>query len=393
MVLEDTASFEFGDQEFARDPFDLWKQFRETPGLIRSEQHGGFYILSRFEDVRRAATQEKTFCARHGRQVPRHAGALLPSDADGAIHRRYRRVLNAWMSEEAMASLEPVFYRVANQLLDAIVDKRELDLSQEYILPAIQQTAMEWLDLPMEDGPALACWAHDLLAEKILVGPEAGPKAWEALCAYVTDYMEKRRRAPRREDIVQAILDTEIEGRPINDNEAMLLILSIYLGAVLTTGSSLGFSFHHLAHNPDARDLLRDADRGQMELAVEEFLRTAATLVYQARTVDEDTEMAGCPLHKGDRVAMMYSSANRDPREFPNPDEVILDRTPNRHMAFGHGPHKCVGAPFARMGMRVVIQEALKRLGDFEIADESGVRVETSTNRLVMNLPIVQQRR
>jgi cytochrome P450 len=205
----------------------------------------------------------------------------------------------------------------------------------------------------------------------------------------VTRFIAQRRAESPRDDIIQAILDTEIEGRPVTDDEVLQLVISVFLGAVLTTASTLSSSFQYLAGHPEVRDLLR-SEPDRLETAVEEFLRVGGTVVYLARTVEEDTEMAGCPLHQGDKVAMMFSSANR---EFPDPDDVILDRTPNRHMAFGHGPHKCAGAPFARMVLRVSIQEALAHLGEFRIADETTVKWETSTNRLVVSLPVIHEPR
>jgi cytochrome P450 len=391
-AYQEPSLYRFSDQRHATNPFDVWKQFRETPGLARSEQDGGFWILSRFEEVRRAATQEKTFCARRGRLIPGHAGSFLPSDSDGALHRQYRRILNRWLTEEAVAPFEPQVHAICAGILSGLANRQEFDMSQEYTIQTILLAGITWLGWPAQDGKFLAAWAHDILAEEDVAGPGASERAWAALHEYVTRFIAQRRAESPRDDIIQAILDTEIEGRPVTDDEVSQLVISVFLGAVLTTASTLSASFQYLADHPEARDLLR-SEPDRLETAVEEFLRVGGTVVYLARTVEEDTEMAGCPMHKGEKVAMLFSSANRDPAEFPDPDDVILDRTPNRHMAFGHGPHKCAGAPFARMVLRVSIQEALAHLGEFRIADETTVKWETSTNRLVVSLPVIHEPR
>jgi cytochrome P450 len=248
------------------------------------------------------------------------------------------------------------------------------------------------LGWPGDDGDSLAGWAHDIMAAEDVAGPGASARAWSELSRYITQQLERREGEARREDVIQGILDAEIDGRAVTHDEALQLIISVFLGAVHTTASTLSYSLHYLANHPRGRDLLR-SDPDRLELAVEEFLRTAGTVVYIARTVDQDTELAGCPLHNGEKVAMMFSSANRDPAEFPNPDDVILDRTPNRHVAFGHGAHKCAGAPFARLVLRVAIEEALARLGEFTVEDEARVRWETSMPRVVASMPVVHHPR
>lgn len=386
------ALYSPNEQRYAKNPFDVWKQFRETPGLVHSDQEGGYWILSRFSDVRLAAAQEKTFCARLGRVLPSHPGTFLPSDSDGAVHRQYRRLLNPWLSAEAMVPLEPQIHETCAGLLEGLAVRREFDISREYAVPAILLTGAKWLGWPEEDGEVLGAWAHEILAPEAVALPGAKAGAWQAVSKYIARQMDLRRTGPRREDLIQAILDAEIDGRPITHDEALQLMISVFLGAVHTTASTLSYSLHYLAYDPEARDLLR-SEPGRLEKAVEEFLRVSATVVYLARTVDEDTELAGCPLRKGERVALLFGSAGRDALEFPDPDEVILDRAPNRHMAFGHGPHKCAGAPLARLVLRVAIQEALDRLGDFRVPDEGEVRWETSTNRVVMSVPVIHKPR
>ncbi|AWK76270.1 hypothetical protein CBI38_32920 (plasmid) [Rhodococcus oxybenzonivorans] len=389
-IREEAASYSLHDQSLAKSPWDPWRRFRAASELLRSDQDGGFWILSRYSQIREAAGHEETFCARHGRALPPHPEGLLPSDADGAVHREYRRIINPWMTASAMAYMEPEVTAFCAQRLDQLVSRTEFDIAKDYVSPAIVMSGMKWLDWPVEEYEKFGDWAHAMLI------PSHGTveeklRAWSELSDWVAGDIERRRAQPR-EGVINAVIDAEVEGRPITDKEILQIVISLFLGAVETTGSTLNSAFHYLADHPEAREYLREDPEGRLPLAVEEFLRTAGSLAYTARTVTEDTTLDGCPLKRGDKVALLMSSASRDADVFDNPDEVVLDRKPNRHFAFGAGPHKCAGATFARMMLRIAIQEALAKLGDFRVADESAIGWEMAQVRVCTSMPIIHQR-
>ena len=156
-------------------------------------------------------------------------------------------------------------------------------------------------------------------------------------------------------------------------NESVILGMCglLLIAGVDTTWSSIGSSLWHLASHPkDAKRLINEPDL--MPTAIEELLR-AYSPVTMARRLGEDVEYNGCPMKKDERILMNFPGANRDPEVFENPDEVILDRQLNRHVAFGAGIHRCAGSNLARMELRVAIETWLERIPDFEISDESGV--------------------
>lgn len=390
-VREAAASYSLHDQRFASEPWDLWGGFRESPGVLHSDQDGGFWIFSRAEQIRYAGAHEELFCARQGRALPPHPRRLLPSDADGSMHREYRKIINPWMNPAAVSYMEPEVKAIFEQCLEPLVSRTEIDIVQEYLTPAIVMCGLKWLNWPTEDWKRFRDWAHHMLV------PSAGTveeklRAWNELSEWVMADIERRRSAPHG-DVIDAVIDAEIQGRPIADEEIMQIVISIFLGAGHTTGSTLSAAFHYLANHPEARNMLRADPEGTLPLAIEEFVRTAGTIAYTARTVTEDTTVDGRPMKQGDRVALLMNSANRDESDFPNPDELELDRKPNRHFGFGAGPHKCAGIPFARMMMRFAIEEALAKLGDFHIADESAVRWETAQVRVCTAMPIIHRAR
>jgi len=389
-VREEALAYSVHDRQHAADPWDLWRRFRESPDILRSDQDGGFWILGRYEHARYAGTHEEQFCAGLGRALPPHPEKLLPSDADGALHREYRRILNPWMTMSAMQYMEPEVRAICRSRLAPLVDKTTIDLADDYATPAILMCGIHWLGWPVEEYARFGNWAHNILIPTHQ-DKETTLRAWTELSEWIQEDIVKR-RGEERDDVINAVLTGEVEGRPVTDKEALQLIISIFLGAVDTTGSTLNAGLQWLAQNPEARDLLR-AEPARLPAAVEEFLRLAGTIAYTARTVTQDTELDGCPMKAGDRVALLFSSASRDAERFPDPDAVVLDRRPNPHLAFGAGPHKCAGAPFARMMLRIAIEEALNALGEFEITDESAVLWEAAQVRICTALPVTHHPR
>ena len=170
---------------------------------------------------------------------------------------------------------------------------------------------------------------------------------------------------------MSVLLDAEIDGRPLDDDEQLFSMTLLLLGGLDTTTSAIAMALAHLADHPDHRARLL-ADPDLLDTAVEEFVRVATPVQGLGRTVTRDTELGGCPLRAGDRVFLLWASGNRDPEAFDRSDEVILDRHPNHHLGFGAGPHRCVGSHAGKLMVKVALQELLPWLGDYRIAGQLG---------------------
>jgi hypothetical protein len=182
--------------------------------------------------------------------------------------------------------------------------------------------------------------------------------------------MQVRRETPG-DDLLSALLHTEVEGGPIEPTIVLGMAMLTLIAGIDTTWSAIGSALWHLAtHDDDRRRLV--AEPTLMTTAVEEFLR-AYSPVTMARVVTEDVMFQGCPMRTGDKVLMNFPAANRDPLAFDRADEVVLDRAANRHVAFGLGIHRCAGSNLARMELRVAIEEWLARIPSFHL--EEGQRV------------------
>jgi cytochrome P450 len=207
------------------------------------------------------------------------------------------------------------------------------------------------------------------------------------LMGYLTDQINHRRKNPT-EDIITQIIGMDLDGEPMSDEDVLMTTFFLVEAGHETTVGGLGTMLLNYGRRPDLRRRLVE-DPSLVPAAVEEALRFDPPIQTIGRTVTEDTRLHGVTMRTGDKVVLCWGSANRDEEIFDRPDEMIIDRPRNNHMAFGNGIHKCLGAPLARMEMRVVLEEVLRRIPDYRIEDEGAVEVGGFLARGVKRLPVV----
>ncbi len=189
------------------------------------------------------------------------------------------------------------------------------------------------------------------------------------------------------DDLISELLAAEVDGHPVSDEDIIGMCTLLLVAGIDTTWSAIGSSIWHLATHEEDRKRLA-ADPSLMTTAVEELLR-AYSPVTMARIVNEDTEVAGCPMRAGDRVLMSFPAANRDPEKFEDADKVLLDRGKNPHIAFGVGIHRCVGSNLARMEVRVALEEWMAGIPDFWVEEPESVTWAGGQVRGPRALPVV----
>lgn len=229
---------------------------------------------------------------------------------------------------------------------------------------------IDWLGLPVEDWPRYSRAHHAVIAE--------GPGSDRYADALANDFpwmnsqieaaIAVRRESPR-EDMISYLVRSDIDGRLLTDDEVFSIVELLISGGVGTTASLVGQTLVYLDEDRELRDRLI-AHPESMERAVEEFLRAFSPTQALARTVLADDDLAGCPMHAGDRVLISWAAANRDSEQFADPDQVDVDRWPNRHLAFGAGVHRCAGAHLARLMSQVMISSVLSRMPDYQVVRE-----------------------
>jgi cytochrome P450 len=351
--------------------FEEWDELREKHPAFWTDTNGGHWVVTRFDAIRSALQQVETFSTESTIiSDPDPDYLLLPLFLDPSMHTKYRKLYNARFSPGVVARLTPIARQACNETIDRFADRGRCDLINEFgdIFPA--QVFLIALGLPLEDAPQFVTWVRAIFGGLSGADQDAGARAQGEVVQYFEELLEERRRNPKDPefDMVTYLLDARIDGEPISQEYLLSMLMTLVLAGLDTTKSQLGYNFWHLATHPeDRRRLAENPDL--FPAAIEELLRYYA-FVPPARKLKQDIQYEGCPMTKGQMVLMPLWSATRDDREFEDADRVILDREPNRHIAFGAGAHRCAGAHLARRELLIAMEEWHKRIPDYWLATD-----------------------
>ena len=351
------------DPQTMRDPLSTFADLRQRCPIAHSERWNGFWALTKYNDVLTTAADAKTFINSVQNVVPAVGfGKRIPLHSDPPEHTFYRRALNPPFDESNIVALEPIIRRHAIQLLEPLIANGRGDIVRDftYSLPVLVLCA--FLGIPETDAVEIkerseryanALHATDYAALQI---------ESDALYAYARNLVAARKDDPLdpQRDITSALLAARIDGQPIEDEIIVGGVRQLLVAGHLTLTLSIASAVNHLAQHPGLQEQLR-CDPARIPDAIEEFLRLYPPNRAFARTPSRDVEMGGRKIKKDEPIALLWISANRDADTFAQPDEFNLDRRPNPHLSFGHGTHKCLGAPLARLEMRVALEELLSR--------------------------------
>jgi cytochrome P450 len=362
-------------------------RMRERHPVAYSEEHGGFWVLTRYEDVLRVAQDWRTFSSAHGVSVPdtKMVVKAIPEHLDPPLHREYKRLINAFFTPAVVAAYEQPTRALVTRLIDGFVEDGACDFMADFARPFPGLAFFELvLNAPPEDVAEINALAS---AASVPTNPDRG-QAWQRLHAWISDFVEARRHQPPRGDVVDAVLAAEIERRPITEDDIIGVIQLLILGGLETTAGALGQFMIRFCREPEIPALLRRRP-DLIPDAAEELLRLEPPFIAIARTAMADTEVGGRRIRQGDKVMISWASANRDPGEFARPADFDLDRASNRHLAFGAGPHRCAGSNLARLNLRIALEEVLGRLDDLRLRDGAEpIPFHSVLNRAPLTVPI-----
>ena len=392
-VSDWTTDYDVLDADYVADPYPVWDDLREQCPIAHTERWGGSWLPTRYSDVQRFAQDHHGFSSSdvgvltfddEERPPPPVEIPLPPIDADQPDHTWTRRLMLPWFSHTRVAEYEPFTRELCNRLIDGFIENGSADAAGDYARQIPVRVISLVLGVPEDMADTFTGWVQDFLE---FAHEEArATRGRDALTLYLLDQLEYRRNNPG-DDLMSALLQTEVEGKPVDDLTIMGMAALTLIAGVDTTWSGIGSAMLHLATNP--QDVQRLIDEPEiMPLAIEELLR-AYSPVTMARIATDDVEVAGCPIKAGDKVLMNFPGANRDPDVFDNPDQVILDRAQNRHVAFGAGIHRCAGSNLARMEMRVAVEVWLERIPEFRLADNAEVTWAGGQVRGPRQVPVV----
>ena len=383
-----TSDFDVLDDEFVADPHAVYARLRAKHPVAHTDRYGGYWLITRYDDVREAARNTDAFSSRGGIVIPDVGNPLpfLPIELDPPEHSQYRKPLQAWFSVSRLMALQDDIREMARERLEPIVDRGHADLCAELAGPIPPMVIARLLGLDKSDWPMFRGMAAQMVTAAESGDAEANTEAMSWLFGFMTQQIVLRQNEPR-DDLLTFMTQLKIDGAPISDQDVIGLALFTLIAGHETTTGAIGSMLMHLARDPAAQQRLRD-EPAIIAKAVEEVLRIDPPVPNLARTVTQQVTVSGVRLGPGDRVLLSWASANRDAAAFTDPDTMIVDRPNNNHLAFGSGIHRCLGANLARLEMRIVVEELLARIPTFGIADGAEVVVGGVLARGPRVLPI-----
>jgi cytochrome P450 len=374
-----TVAYDPHDPGMINNPFDFYDEAREKCPVFHSTKYDGFWSIMRYDDVKEAVSLDdgKTFSS----AVPgitafplafRRTFPYMPQEFDAPEHRQYRGLITHFFGKSRVAKMEDDIRQVARELLETMSRETRPDLVQHFAVPFVGQNLMALLGLPRDDFAMLSSSATDIFHGR-LDDPERAKAGSATLIQYIERVIEDRRQSPRSDDDFFTFLTrAEVFDRPLTHQEILGCGTLMINAGLETTVNGVGNSLWYIAHDRELRHRLQ-AEEKLLPKAIEEFLRYLSPLQLFGRSASRDVEFRGCAISAGEIVTTNFGSANRDESTFERADEYIPDRSPNRHVAFGCGPHFCLGAHFARLEMSVAIQEVLGHFPDYELDPEREV--------------------
>ena len=390
-ITDWATEFDHTDPKYAAHAPEIWDELRERCPVAHSDRYGGVWLPTRHADVAAIAHDTEHFSSEGVIVAPwkpenlAPIGYAPPITSDPPFHAEARRLLLAAFAPKVIARWEDSARAACRELLDEIVASGEdvVDAAERYTQHIPVRVIAEMLGVPREDGDRFRLFIH-----RILEAPGQGVEnlAYEDTLDYYLGTVVEAHRDDTSEDLINFLLAAELDGAPLSTDHIRGTIALLLLAGIDTTWSAIGASLWHLAQHPGDRERMR-TDPAVVPFAVEEFLRFYAP-VTMARITTSETTIGSSDVPAREWVLLPFPAANRDPEAFERADEFVIDREKNRHVAFGLGIHRCLGSNLARMELTVALEEWIRRVPDFELADPDGVRWSTGQVRGPRRLPI-----
>jgi cytochrome P450 len=377
--LTDLDFFANGDPQAA---FTLMR--REAPVYWHQRAGRGFWALTRYHDLVRVYHDHASFSSERGISLNFSDDAsraatdeqmgfgMMMITTDPPRHGRIRQMINRRFTPRAVAPFEPHIRRITTDIIDAVIEKGECDFVTDVAARLPTAVICEMMGIPREH------WEMMFVLGNMSIGnadpeyqqgrsaAETGAAAAAQTFSYFSKVVEERRKNPG-DDLISALIVGEIEGNKLTDLEILFNCLLLIVGGQETTRNATSGGVLALINNPGELARLR-ANPALYPTALEEFVRWSTPITHIMRTAKQEAEVGGQRIRKGDKVVLWNLSANRDESVFDEPERFKIDRSPNDHLAFGHGEHFCIGANLARLELRVMVEEVIRRMPELELA-------------------------
>lgn len=383
-------NFNYTENKPAGTWFARYDELRETSPIYRNEFGPGFYTVANYEGILAVMQDAETFSNSVVTPLdPNPAFKWIPEMLDGDEHLQWRKQLGPLFSPKTTEKLDGKVRERAIELIEAIQAKGggTTDFMAEFAQQFPTSIFLELMGLPTEELPQFMEWEHAILhtsGDDLEARAANRIAAMQAVMGRFASVVSDRRAEPQ-DDIVSRALTFEIDGKPVSDEDLLSFCLLMFMAGLDTVSVTLGWAFHHLATHPEDRARIVE-DPSLIPGAIEEILRAYA-IVVPARKVMKDTEVLGCPMKAGDMVNFAIAAATRDEAAFENAKTVDIERTPNNHIAFGAGPHRCLGSHLARRELKIALEEWHKRIPEYRLAPNAEL-IETGGQLGLTSLPL-----
>ncbi|MEV0628070.1 cytochrome P450 [Nonomuraea wenchangensis] len=381
-------TFDLNEPGTQDELYERYADLRSKDRVAHSDRFGGYYMLTRYEDIKAALTQPDLFASGQGVTIP-HFGLPIPAiplEADPPEHKALRALLLPLFRPRQVAKFGEYVEKVTTELVDAFIERGEADLKAELceVVPSRMTEHFlglgdgEWQRLRSFGPKLLQTSREELLAENESVARE--------LMSFFREVLDRKRADPQ-DDLLSLLVTAEVDGAPLAPDQVLGMAILVGEAGHATTIRSLTSTFFMLGRDTELLRRLID-DPELIPAAINEILRLEAPSQMFARTVTRDCEFAGHQFEAGDKVGILFGCGNRDEEVFERPDEVDLDRRPNPHLSFGVGIHRCVGEPLARLEMKIVIEQVLRRLPDYVLKHPDDTEWLPGFRRELAALPV-----
>ena len=382
-VSDWATDYDIFDPEYVRNPAPVWEDLRGRCPVAHTHRHGGSWLPTRYEDLQAMVKMVPALSSRSVTVVPpppelrdrlvteakQYGSESPPITSDPPEHKAFRRLILPFFSPHAVEAHIPHTRALCNGLIDGFIANGETDAASDYAQQITPRVIAHIIGIDPDRADDFVEWVRGLL-ELGQTQPELRIKYRGIIREFFAEMVAERRRSPK-DDAISRLIAAEIDGEKLSDYTVVGICVLLLVAGIDTTWSSIGSSLWHFAGNPEDRArMYREPEL--LPTAVEELLRFYSP-VTMARKVTEPVRVNGAEMRPGDRVLLNFPGANRDPEAFDRPEEVVLDRQRNRHIAFGAGIHRCAGSNLARMEMQVALRVWFDRMRDFELSDSDAV--------------------
>lgn len=380
--------------EFSKEPQEYFRRMRAEAPVVKI---GTMVVLARWDVINHAFRNPAVFSSNKDAVDLGNVRPLIPLQIDPPQHKNYRKLLDPLFAPRVMAELEADVAKLANELIDTFIANGSCDFNTDFAVPLPCTVFMRLLGLPSQDLALFLRFKDGIIrpgGHDASLDLDAQTRIRTEIAQEMYAYFEKildQREIERRDDLLSKLLDAEIneDGDRVRLTRDQILDICFLLliAGLDTVTDSLDCFYAYLAQHPEHREQIV-ADPAIIPSAIEELLRWESPVPGVARIAVADTELAGCPIHTGDKISVLVGAANTDETLFPDGYTVDLLRNPNPHVAFGGGVHRCLGSHLARLELRVAMREWHRRIPSYSLAPDTDLEY-TPALRQIEYLPLV----